>query len=332
MADIQAPPLPPQAQPLSITLPHKPTASLSCAFVKGTTPTLIVHLNGLGLPQSHWWPSVTNYLTTFPSSHPSFLTYDRYGQGTTTSPDPQDESDQNKHLPPGHRHDITSVVSDLHALIQHVALNYHQYELSKTVIVLVANSIGCAVARYYAQQYPRTVSGLILLDSYMSDTTFIDIYPDPDGPSFNESELPEGVTVEDIRAAREGMGKLFHPTVVNKEGFWRGSVTDVLPHSYEPKLLAPGEGDERPYVTVVGHDWDIFAEESLRMKGMTRLVAMNYTNVAWGKYNEGLLKITSEERAKGVVIAKGAGHFVQQYRPDLVAEEVGRVVKLLEVS
>ncbi|KAF3928726.1 hypothetical protein AA313_de0206858 [Arthrobotrys entomopaga] len=166
----------------------------------------------------------------------------------------------------------------------------------------------------------------------MTDTTFIDIYPNPDDPSFDERNLPDGITVEDIRAAREGMGKLFHPTVVNKEGFWRGSITDVLPHSYEPKLLAPGEGNAGPYVTIVGHDWDVFAEESLRMKGMTRLVAMKYTNVAWGKYNEGLLKITNEERVKGVVIAKGAGHFVQKDRPDLIAEEVRRVVDLLQAS
>ncbi|KAF3932042.1 hypothetical protein ABW20_dc0104554 [Dactylellina cionopaga] len=329
------PPLPPKAHSLSVTLPHKPTASLSCTFIKGTSPSIIVFLNGLGLPQSHWWPSISHFITINPSQHPSLLTYDRYGQGLTTDPDPQDSDDTTK--PEGHRHDLVSVVHDLHVLLTFISTAHHHNPLSDTPLILVANSIGCPIARYYAQVQPGTVSGLLLLDSYMTDTTFTDLYPDPDAPDFDENTLPEGVTVEDIRAAREGMGKLFDPSVVNKEGFWRGNITNILPHSYEPTLvgwksaLSVNNTEEvtRPYLTVVGHDWDVFAEESLRMKGMTRRVVMEYTNPAWGRYNEGLLGITSEDRGKRM-IAKGAGHFVQKDRPDLVAEEMERVVSLIE--
>ncbi|EPS45181.1 hypothetical protein H072_847 [Dactylellina haptotyla CBS 200.50] len=333
-----SPAFPPNAQSLSISLPHKPSAALSCTFIESTaSSTLVVFLNGLGLPQSHWWPCITHYLnhsaTTTPN-HPAFLTYDRYGQGLTTDPDPQDSDTT---LPEGHRHDITSVTHDLHGLLEFITTkNHHPYSLAQTTLILAANSIGCPIARYYAQLYPGTVSGLLLLDSYMTDTTFVDLYPDPDAPQFDPSSLPEDVTVDDIRAARTGMGKLFHPKVVNKEGFWRGTITSLLPHSYEPKLLAPlrpmdmnDEPQPGPYLTVIGHDWDLFAEESIRMPGMTRAVAMNYTNPAWGQYNDGLLKITTGDKSKGL-IAKGAGHFVQRDRPDLVAEELARVVQLVK--
>ncbi|EGX44964.1 hypothetical protein AOL_s00173g65 [Orbilia oligospora ATCC 24927] len=323
MSDLP-PTLPPGAETLSIVLPHKPSASLSCTFIKGTTNILIVFLNGLGLPQSHWWPCITQLLSLDPI-HPSILTYDRYGQGLTADPDPQDGGQSP--LPPGHRHDLISVTKDLRILIDTISKT-QQILLSETPLIFVANSIGCPLARCYSQTYPATVAGLVLLDSYMTDTNFIDLYPDPDAPNFDQHSLLDGITVEDIRSAREGMGKLFHPSVTNKEGFWRGNITFLLPHSFEPKLLGWKEeniGGKGPYVTVVGHDWDVFAEESLRMKGMTKAVAMAYTNPAWGLYNEGLLKITNEERGRRL-IASRAGHFIQQGRPDLVAEEVQKVV------
>ncbi|RVD83941.1 uncharacterized protein DFL_005712 [Arthrobotrys flagrans] len=321
------PPLPPGAESLSVVLPHKPSASLSCTSIKGTANILIVFLNGLGLPQSHWWPCITQFLS-LDHVHPSILTYDRYGQGLTTDPDPQDDGGQSS-LPPGHRHDIVSITKDLHVLIEIISTN-HQLPLSETPLIFVANSIGCPLARYYSQTYPSTVAGLILLDSYMTDTNFIDLYPDPDALGFDEHSLPDGITIENIRAAREGMGKLFHPRVTNKEGFWRGNITLLLPHSYEPKLLGwrQDDGGKGPYLTVVGHDWDVFAEESLRMKGMTKAVAMAYTNPAWGLYNEGLVRITSEERGRRLIAAR-AGHFIQQGRPDLVAEQVETVVILV---
>ncbi|KAK6337352.1 hypothetical protein TWF730_002754 [Orbilia blumenaviensis] len=326
MSDLPQPPLPPGAEPLSVVLPHKPSASLSCTLMKGTTNILVVFLNGLGLPQSHWWPCITRFLSQN-KTHPSILTYDRYGQGLTTDTDPQDEIEPN--LPPGCRHDIISIVKDLHVLIERISAD-NKRPLLETPLIFVANSIGCPLARYYCQAYPATVAGLVLLDSYMTDTNFIDLYPDPDAPGFDEHSLPDGVTIKDIRAAREGMGKLFHPSVTNKEGFWRGNITSLLPHSYEPKLLGwkQENGGPGPYVTVVGHDWDVFAEESLRMKGMTRAVAMAYTNPAWGRYNEGLVKITTGRKGRRL-IASDSGHFIQYMRPDLVAELMEEIVRLV---
>ncbi|KAK6500164.1 hypothetical protein TWF481_010516 [Arthrobotrys musiformis] len=311
-----------------ISLPHKPTASICCTVAKGTSNVLVVFLNGLGLPQSHWWTTITlTHFSTVNLPQPFFLTYDRYGQGLTTDPDPQDGIPSP--LPPGHRHDLNSVAQDLHMLIREVAAKCH-LPLSEAPLIFVANSIGCALARYYAHMCPGEVAGLILLDSYMTDTNFIDLYPDPDAPDFDPKDLPAGINAEKLRAAREGMGKRFHPTVTNEEGFWRGNIQTLLPHSYEPKLVGWKQkvGGEGPYLSVVGHDWDIFAEESLRMEGMTKEVAMAYTNPAWGRYNDGLLKITSEERGRGS-IATGAGHFIQQMRADLVADEIKKMLILV---
>ncbi|EWC48481.1 hypothetical protein DRE_07757 [Drechslerella stenobrocha 248] len=327
-----APPRPPTAIPLSIALPHKPSAALSCTLVPATAPThnttLVIFLNGLGLPQAAWWPTITRLGAQ--TSHPPLLTYDRYGQGMTTDKDPQDSDDNPNPL--GQRHDLVSVVHDLHALVSAVASHASFPPLCPDAplkLVFVANSVGCPIARHYAATYPGTVAALLLLDSYMTDTDFISLYPDPDAPGFDEGLLPAGITAADLRIARTEMGRLFHPRVLNAEGFWRGNMSAILPRADLPRLLAHGPGGPGPYVTVVGHDWETFAEDGLRTLGIAKAVTMEYTNPSWGSYNEGLLKVTDQARAKGM-IADGAGHFVQKDRPDVVAVELDRLLKLVQ--
>ncbi|KAL2849303.1 alpha/beta-hydrolase [Aspergillus pseudodeflectus] len=314
-----------------IALTTKPTAQISYTFHPPTTPSsttpppLLIFLNGLGLPQASWFATIAN-LQESNAPLPALLTYDRYGQGSTTDRDPADAGAED----PTHGHDCLAVVRDLRQLITQIAsekLDVKSEDVDSIPLILVANSIGCALARLYAHEYPRTVAGLVLLDSVLANSDFVSIFPDPDAGDFDPASLPEGIPADALRAAREGIARIFHPSVGSKEGLSRKNLASLLPDSHGPALIGPdGKG---PWVTVVGHDFDTFAKESARMPigGRGEELTKTYVNPYWNRYNEGLVKITREEgRGKGPVIAEGAGHFIQKDRADLVAGEVLEVL------
>lgn len=180
---------------------------------------------------------------------PSMLAYDRYGQGMTEARDPQDEGAEE-----GYGHDVADAVDDLHYLIAQFNGNAPQHRL-----VLVGNSIGCAIARLYAQKHP--VAAILFLDSIIANSNF-DFFPNPDAADFHDNQLPEDVTIEKLREQRSRFLAIFHPDVINKEGLSRRNLAEHLPHSDRPLL---GKDAARPWITVVGHDFDRFAEESLRV-------------------------------------------------------------------
>ncbi|KAL4953270.1 alpha/beta-hydrolase [Aspergillus filifer] len=318
-----------------ISLSTKPTAKLSYTFHPPTpTPqttskkpkpkTLIVFLTGLGLPQTSWFPAITKLKETHPNL-PSILTYDRYGQGQSDR-DPADDAAKD----PSHGHDCLSVVTDLRQLITQVSeenLGIPESETDSVQLVFVANSIGCAIARLYAQSYPYTVAGMVLLDSILANSDFVSIYPDPDAGDFNPASLPAGISPDDIRSEREGVRRIFHPSVGSKEGLSRLNLATLLPHSSSPNLTGPnGSGT---WITVVGHDFEAFVEENAKM-GRRRELTRKYVNPYWNRYNEGLVKITEEGRGKGPLIAQGAGHFVQRDRPDFVVQELCEILGKIE--
>ena len=76
------------------------------------------------------------------------IAYDRYGQGLIKDRDPQDKGREN-----GYGHDSADAAVDLHYLLVQLAGPEVQISLRDLKIVLVANSIGCAIARLYAQSW-----------------------------------------------------------------------------------------------------------------------------------------------------------------------------------
>lgn len=302
-----------------ITLTTKPSAKISYAFHGATgtsSPALIVFLNGLGLPQAAWGPTIKSLQENHQGTGlPAILTYDRFGQGQTTDLDPADEGAAD----PTHGHDCLEAVRDVHQLLSQIAKDKLDVsDLNRLPLVLVANSIGCALARLYAQEYPGTVTGLLLLDSVLANSDFVSIFPDPDAEGFDAESLPSEITPEALRAARERTRRIFHPDVGNKEGLSRKNLGTLLPASDGPVLQGPRG---HPFVTVVGHDFKTFAEHSARM-GLPQALSLTYSNPYWHKYNEGLVKITEPEKSKGPLLAPGAGHFIQQDSPSFVAQEL----------
>ncbi|KAI8630691.1 Alpha/Beta hydrolase protein [Xylariaceae sp. FL1651] len=324
-----APPQPAIALPSSITfdsirLDTKPTASLECSQVQSAGESkhsniFVIFLNGLIAPQSFWLPIMALVLRRLKlgigssdATRPQMLAYDRYGQGRTIDRDPGDEGKED-----GYGHDTLDVVRDLHQLISQVT---RAKPTPPKRIIFVANSIGCAIARLYAQNYPGTMAGMLLLDSIMANSDFVSIFPDPDSSDFDPGSLPQDVTPEILRETRKKFREVFHPSVKNSEGLDRRSLAGLLPHADKPSL-EQGFGCNPPFVTVVGHDPEWFAKESLEGSMETPVaISMNYTNPTWHRYNEGLTKLTSPERASGPIIAKNCGHFVQRDDPALVAE------------
>ncbi|KAI1323464.1 Alpha/Beta hydrolase protein [Xylariaceae sp. FL0255] len=310
----------------SIRLSTKPTASLECSQVQsagasGFSNILVVFLNGLIAPQSSWLPVMSLILRHLDSdtSHPQMLAYDRYGQGRTGDRDPADDGKED-----GYGHDTLDVTHDLHQLICQVTSSSSD---SPKRIVFIANSIGCAIARLYAQTYPGTVAGVLLLDSIMANSDFVSIFPDPDDPDFDPQSLPKGVTPEMLQETRAKFRQIFHPSVKNSEGLDRRTLAGLLPNSDSP-VLDRGFDDKPPFVTVVGHDPDWFAKESSDGSMKTPLeISSNYTNPIWHRYNEDLTRITDSEKASGPIIAKNCGHFIQRDDPTLAAELTCQLLK-----
>ena len=304
-----------------ISLATKPSAKLCHGFhppVGITKPVVIVFVNGLGLPQTSWENVIARLQERPPSAGlPAMLTYDRYGQGQTTDRDPADADA----VDPMHGHDCLAVVRDLRQLlIQITSDKLGVANIDDVQIVFVCNSIGGALTRLYAQEYPGTVAGLLFLDSVLANSDFVSIYPDPDASDFDESSLPAGVTVEAIREARAYMGRVFHPSNGSKEGLSRRNLMQLLPDSNSPQLKGPG--GRGPWVTVIGHEFEAFEKEFERMGGASPLLTRVYMNPYWQRFNEGLTQITESERSKGPLQAPGSGHFVQKDNPEFVEKEL----------
>lgn len=248
----------------TLELTPNPGALIHYTFVQGNSVLhsqhLVIFLNGLIADKASWLAVIAGVIRARKTTtgFPSMLAYDRYGQGLTEDRDPQDRGREK-----GHGHDVADAVEDLHHFISQIVPERLHQRLEEIQIVFVANSIGCAMARLYAQTYPRTVAALLLLDSIMANSDF-DFWPDPDAEDFCEDELPEDVTVNVLTEQRARFRAKFSPHLVNPEGLSRRNLAQLLPASDGPRLVGP-DNDEGPWITVVGHDFEHFAQESHRV-------------------------------------------------------------------
>ncbi|KAL9045238.1 MAG: hypothetical protein Q9214_001690 [Letrouitia sp. 1 TL-2023] len=263
----------------TIALDTKPSASIHCSWTIGnnetqTSRTVVVFLNGLMAYKSSWLPVMAGIIRKHkPTGFPSLLAYDRYGQGMTEERDPQDQGREK-----GYGHDLTDVVIDLQQLLVQFTRGQLHLKLEDLRLVLVGNSIGCAIARLYAQTYPGSVSALLLLDSMMANSNF-DWWPNPDAEGFDPKELPADVSIEVLREQRRKFAAMFAPSAINKESLDRRNAAELLPKSDGPMLIGPGGSS--PLVTVVGHDGMRFAEESLNVRTYLQEIAFSQRRVGF---------------------------------------------------
>ncbi|KAH9866672.1 hypothetical protein J1614_008365 [Plenodomus biglobosus] len=332
----------PEAEVSSMTLDNKPGARIHYTYYpasasQSTHPnpfsqTLIVFLNGLMCTRESWDPTIRSFLEkrlVGRLPYPAIVSYDRYGQGQSDH-DPDD-----KEPPPSHGHDVVSAVKALKQFTLQIWRDHldHAKPTHYPCLIFVCNSIGCAIARIFTQCYPGTVSGLLFLDSIMANSDQLSLWPDPDAPDFNKYTLPDGVSEEEVRETRCKYANLFGPEVPDMEGLSRRNLAKLLPASDAPRL--EGYLGKGPYLTVVGHDWETFAEQSYQGSlHIPKILTMTYANPAWRRYNEGLVRITDEGRAIGPITAVRCGHFIQKDDPRFVSDEMvsllDRVVNRVE--
>lgn len=199
--------------------------------------------------------------------------------------------------------------------------------------------------RLHDQLHPGFGTGYVFIDSNIANTDFVSLLPDPNDGGFNASALPGDSSVDDLRGLRERMRGMFHSDVRNSEGLDRGGLRALLPVADGPKLSGSSTGDggdaegnekgngsgKTPFLTVIAHDPVAFADEGLKLMGTPRGLNQVYMQPAWDEYNAGLLQLGDVQRTKGVVVAEGAGHFVQRDNPACVAGEIeGMVWRVVE--
>ncbi|ESA43115.1 hypothetical protein GE21DRAFT_3790 [Neurospora crassa] len=276
---------------------------------------------------------------------PNILTYDRFGQGAS-DPDPSDPDPAVDDTPYGHTPE--DVVDDLHQMLLLVSRQFLARDLKELDVVIVANSIGCPLARLYNGRYfpDVRVVGYLFLDSMMANSDFVSVFPDPDAPGFDPAkDLREGVDEEALRWTRKQFREKFHPSVGNPERLDRRGLRGLLPFSDKPRLRLPVDGQDQgttregarkrigiPRVIVIGHDWDVFAEHNEKgPMSIPKAVINGYMNPAWQRYNEGLTRLAAvdSENVVPVKIAKGCGHFIQKDDPEMVAREVDLLLRRL---
>jgi len=233
--------------------PSSTSTQLSCTFIKSgpgaPLRTLIVFLNGIDSPQTAWYPVIRLIAQQLAAGNsPPILMYDRVGQGDSICSNVRNR-------------DVMAAVMDLRALLERIAetkLRVRKDEVNTIRTMLVGSSIGCTIARLYAQTFPRTIGGLLLLDPIPTNRAITSLFPDARSPGFFNTPLPSPITP----ALYEKTRALVKNNICeNAEGIWMDNVCDYLPFSSLPKLQGPKPNT--PLVTVVVHDPDVFA---LQMK------------------------------------------------------------------
>jgi pimeloyl-ACP methyl ester carboxylesterase len=250
-----------------VCLSTKPTARLSYSFIpqpSGHTgrhsKRLLVFLSGIDNSQTIWQGTLTKLVSLSRTNGfdlPPMLAYDRYGAGNSD----HDPSDAGK--PPEQYHDAVESMRDLHQLIIQIApkhLGLAENELHELRIIFCAYSIGCCIARFYADAYPGTVEALLLIDSPPAGTAAENLVPDPDIPEEWEKGrlfLPEGTTADQCRdAIRKGRNSpLSGHAMTTRERIRWDNMPQLLPSSERPKLRGPEPG--MPLVAVVNSDAEV---------------------------------------------------------------------------
>lgn len=311
---------------LVTNLPASPTVNTAYTFTTlheaGATssipPIWLLFVNGLGLPQAFWQPTIANLKPTIPGNYPTTIyttTYDRQYQGLSQPTTPTNPPT------PAPLHTFESSIDELSALV--TFLKSQHPPLTTATTILVSHSIGVPLARLYTTAHStptdHPISAVLMLDSNPASIDLPNVLPDPDSPNFSPSQLPEDTDIAQLTSSRQMYTRLFAATAPNAEGLDRSHLANLLPQPSGPVLPLSSPG----IIRVLAHDLATFEEEGLKIctRGLTRM----YIQPAWDEYNRGLLQLDGKGKGE-IKFVEGAGHFVQRDRPDVVAAEVWSVV------
>lgn len=263
-------------------------------------PILVVFINGLRTVAADWDVVATELQSKTPLY---LLTYDRWNCG---------ESDP---LPSTRSHnDISTCAKDLSLLLPGIA-SRHKLDV-QTRLLLVGSSIGCCIIRMFATDFYSpslgSIHGIIFLDSYISNTDFVSLFPK------RRSGEPPGLT-----KTREVIVRMFHPSVPNPERLDRSNAATLLPLANKPEF--PGS----PPFLVVAHDPEYNVEEMVEKLGIDKDSYLKFVQSAWDEYNHGLQELSKDSL---LVIAENSAHFIYKDRPDLVIEWIKKMAERARIT
>ncbi|MFC3804202.1 alpha/beta fold hydrolase [Cohnella sp. GCM10012308] len=249
------------------------------------------------------WGTANPYVDFYPlyeklAPHVKFAVYDRFGYGYSDTTDK--------------KRDIDTIAGEIHEALQASG--------QKPPYVLAAHSLGSLETLRFAQKYPDEVKGIVMLDAGSPEFYYNDTF-DSAGGFLNKLLIKTGVirllfhsqaVIDNSRASRNGLK--FVPDEL-KQIDLTGALLKLQNANMDDELRQARSNakivldDKKPFdlpLTVLTSDYSGVADED------------------WARYEKEFTSWSSQ--AKQVVI-KDSEHYIHQYRPDLVADEILAVVK-----
>ncbi|WP_342415981.1 alpha/beta hydrolase [Paenibacillus sp. FSL R10-2782] len=228
-----------------------------------------------------------------------FAVYDRFGYGYSDTTDK--------------KRDIDTITNEIHELLQ--------VSGQKPPYLLAAHSLGSLETLRFAQKYPDEVQGIVMLDSGSPEYYYADAEEPVRGGFINQLLIKTGVIrmlfhsdsiIENSRATRNGLK--FVPDDL-KEIDLTASLLKLENPNIEDELRQSRANakvvldNKQPFhfpLTVLTSDY------------------LGVPNDAWSKYEK---EFTSWSLQSKQLVIKNTEHYIHQYRPDLVADEILALAK-----
>ncbi|BBI36550.1 alpha/beta fold hydrolase [Cohnella abietis] len=250
------------------------------------------------------WGTANPYVDFSPlydklAPHVKFAVYDRFGYGYSDTTDK--------------KRDIDTITNEIHEVLQAAG--------QKPPYVLVSHSLGSLEVLRFAQKYPDEVQGIVTIDSGSPEYYYNDAEPPISGGFVNQLLIKTGVirmlfntdaVIEGARAARNGLE--FVPDDLKKIDLTasllklkNANIDDELRQSRANAKVVLDNKKPFPFpLTVLTSDY------------------LGVTDEVWNKSEK---EFTSWSLQAKQLVIKDTEHYVHQYRPDLVTDEILALAK-----
>lgn len=262
----------------------------------GQGDVTVVFASGLGTanPYVDFYPLYEKL-----APHVKFAVYDRFGYGYSDTTDK--------------KRDIDTITNEIHEVLQASG--------QKPPYLFVGHSLGSLETLRFAQKYPDEVQGIVMLDSGSPEYYYNDTENPVNGGFIQKLLIKTGVirllfhsdsVIEGSRAIRNGLK--FVPDEL-KEIDLTGSLLKL-----ENANIADELRQSRANAKVVLDDKKPFPFP------LTVLTSdhLGVTDDVWNKYEA---EFTSWSLQAKQLVVKDTDHYIHQYRPDLVADEILALAK-----
>lgn len=250
------------------------------------------------------WGTANPYVDFYPlyeklTPHVKIAVYDRFGYGYSDTTDK--------------KRDIDTITNEIHEVLQASG--------QKPPYLFVGHSLGSLEVIRFAQKYPDEVQGIVMLDSGSPEYYYDDKEKPVTGGFINKLLIKTGVirmmfhsdsVVESTLAIRNGLK--FVPDEL-KEVDLKASLLKLENKNINDELHRSQANaktvldDKKPFpfpLTVLTSDY------------------LGVTDDVWNKYEE---EFTSWSLQAKQLVIKDTEHYIHQYRPDLVADEILALAK-----